>query len=92
MIYLVQDTKKIVVKEETSCSLEPTSEPFASARSDTNVSPITVEEIRVVLRLYAPIAMRDFSKDFMPRFSPRLRSPEVGCFIFLICSVLDCYI
>uniref|UniRef100_A0A0D3FGA9 Transcription initiation factor IIF subunit alpha n=1 Tax=Oryza barthii TaxID=65489 RepID=A0A0D3FGA9_9ORYZ len=70
------DTKKIVVKEETSCSLEPTSEPFASARSDTNVSPITVEEIRVVLRLYAPIAMRDFSKDFMPRFSPRLRSPE----------------
>uniref|UniRef100_A0A0E0KBC7 Transcription initiation factor IIF subunit alpha n=1 Tax=Oryza punctata TaxID=4537 RepID=A0A0E0KBC7_ORYPU len=70
------DTKKIVVKEETSCSLEPTSESFASVRSDTNVSPITVEEIRVVLRLYAPIAMQDFSKDFMPRFSPRLRSPE----------------
>ncbi|KAF0910596.1 hypothetical protein E2562_003030 [Oryza meyeriana var. granulata] len=71
-----KETKKIVVKEETPCSLKPTSKPFASVGSDTNVSPVTEEEIRTVLRLYAPILMKDFSKDFMPRFSPRIRTSE----------------
>uniref|UniRef100_J3LM23 Transcription initiation factor IIF subunit alpha n=1 Tax=Oryza brachyantha TaxID=4533 RepID=J3LM23_ORYBR len=69
------DTKK-VVKEEIPCSLEPTSKPFASERSDTDVSPVTEEEIRTVFQLYAPIRLHDFRKDFMPRFSPRLRTAE----------------
>jgi hypothetical protein len=48
-------------------------EAFASAGSDTNTSTVTEEEIRRVLIETAPVAIHDF----VSRFRPRLRTPEV---------------
>jgi hypothetical protein len=65
-------------------------EAFASAGSDTNTSTITEEEIRRLLIAIAPVAPRDF----VSRFRPRLRTPEVKHtgFIPWIHLIADLYV
>jgi transcription initiation factor TFIIF subunit alpha len=61
------------VKDEIPSSLEPTSEASLPA-STAELSPITEEEVRTVLRALAPVT----SQDLVLRFRPRLVTQEVA--------------
>lgn len=75
------------VKDETPSSLEPTSEASLPARM-TELSPVTEEEVRTVLRAIAPVS----SQDLVSRFRSRVLTQEVGCFGFLMmCFVFNVF-
>ncbi|OEL38016.1 Transcription initiation factor IIF subunit alpha [Dichanthelium oligosanthes] len=59
------------VKDETPSSLESTSEASLPART-TELSPVTEEEVRTVLRAIAPAT----SQDLVSRFKNRVVTPE----------------
>ncbi|PAN50584.1 hypothetical protein PAHAL_9G530100 [Panicum hallii] len=64
-------TRMLSVKDEIPSSLEPTSEASLPA-STAELSPITEEEVRTVLRALAPVT----SQDLVLRFRPRLVTQE----------------
>ncbi|TKV97064.1 hypothetical protein SEVIR_9G471300v4 [Setaria viridis] len=65
------ETRTMSVKDETPSSLEPTSEASLPARM-TELSPVTEEEVRTVLRAIAPVS----SQDLVSRFRSRVLTQE----------------
>jgi hypothetical protein len=64
---VVQEYKTLGIKEQPVLNI------FPLDGFDTNTSTVTEEEITRVLIAFAPVAMQDF----VSRFRPRLRTPEV---------------